>query len=312
MAMRRATYDVPRATCDVLRATCRMRCATWHVPRGTWQLLWLVVSAMAVACGDSPVKPGPITPPPPVNNPPMVESIALSATRIEADTEISVTAAVRDTETPTEQLAYTWAADAGTFSGTGAAVKWRAPKDSATPAEYTLRLTVTETYGTASSTGMRPQHVVNATSAAVRVHDSPKEIGEMALRFLRMFASSTVGSDLALQEFSDSCNGKRAEKSDIDDNRRDFSILSSTLALSSARVTSPWSRGEARVRCSFQSRRVNCPAGSPSTCRVGTVERVEGDCNLTAVYEQQRWLLCDSTFSGTLLPATSGFFGRQR
>ena len=275
-------------------------------------MLWLVVMAMTAACGDSPVKPGPIVPPPPANNPPTVESITLSSTRIEADTDISVAATVRDTETPVEQLAYAWSADAGTFSGTGAAVRWRAPKEAATPAEYTLRLAVTETYGSTSSTGTRPQHVINATSAAVRVHDSPKEIGEMALRFLRLFASSTVGSDLALQEFSDSCSGKRAEKSDIDDNRRDFTILSSSLTLSSARVTSPWSRGDARVRCSFSSRRVNCPAGSPSTCRVGATESVAGDCNLTAVYEQQRWLLCDSTFSGTLLPATYGFFGRPR
>ena len=288
---------VQRAQCHVRRAlTCNVR--------------WVVLIALvATACGDSPAKPGPIVPP--VNNPPVVDSITLSATRIEADTEISVTAAVRDTETPVDQLAYAWAADAGTFSGTGASVTWRPPRGSASTTEYTLRLTVTEIYGTASATGTRPQHVVNATSAAVRVHDSPVEIGAMAVRFLQMFATSTVGSDFALQEFSDSCSGKRAEKVDIDDNRRDFSILSSSLALTSARVTAPWSRGDAKVRCAFTSRRLNCPPGSPASCRVGTIESVAGDCNLTAVYEQQRWFLCESTFSGSLLPAY-GFFGRNR
>jgi hypothetical protein len=298
----------------VLRATCYvLRALTSDVRRAlTCDVRWIVLIAfVAPACGDSPAKPGPIVPPPVLNNPPTVDSISLSANRVEADTEIAVTAAVRDTETPVDQLAYAWAADAGTFSGTGASVRWRAPKGSTSTTEYTLRLTVTETYGTASSTGTRPQHVVNATSAAVRVHDSPAEIGALAVKFLQLFATSSIGSDFALQDFSDSCSGKRAEKGDIDDNRRDFSILTSSLNLTSARVTSPWSRGDAKVRCAFSSRRLNCPAGSPASCRVGDIESVAGDCNLTAVYEQQRWFLCESTFSGSLLPVY-GFFGRNR
>jgi hypothetical protein len=225
---------------------------------------------------------------------------------------VTVTATVRDAETPVDQLAFVWSADAGGFTGTGAVVRWRAPRGTATPADIVLRLTVTETYGPVSSTGTRSQHVVNGTSPAVRLHDSVTEIGDMSLRFLRLFATSTVGSDIALQEFSDSCNGKRAEKSDIDDNRRDFTILSSSLNLTTSRVTAPWSRGDARVRCAFSSRRQFCPPGAPSSCRVGGIENVDGDCNLTAVYEQQRWLLCDSTFAPRLTPLPYGFFGRNR
>jgi len=63
------------------------------------------------------------------------------------DTEITLTAAVQDQETPIEQLKFEWKADAGTFSGDGAVVKWRAPKDIKTPADYEIKLTVTETSG---------------------------------------------------------------------------------------------------------------------------------------------------------------------
>lgn len=295
----------------MLRAGCyALRALRWGCGAGV-----LCALALSASCGDGPTRPdppiNPPPPPPPVNTAPVIDSVTISATRVEADTDVTVTAAVRDTETPIDQLAFSWAADAGTFTGTGATVRWRVPKGTATPADLVLRLTVTETYGPLSSTGTRSTHVVNATSSAVRIHDSTREIGDMALRFLKLFATSTVGSDIALQEFSDSCNGKRAEKSDIDDNRRDFTILSSTLNLTSARVTTIWARGDATVRCAFSSRRQFCPPGSPASCRVGAIESVEGNCNLSAVYEQQRWLLCDSTFQGSLL-SSYGFFGRNR
>ena len=298
-----------RAACYVLRAGCDLRRA-WRWGNGV--AVGAALALVAGACGDSPTKPDPPPPPPPVvNTAPVIDSVTVSATRVEADTDVTVTAAVRDVETPIDQLAFSWAADAGTFTGTGATVRWRVPKGNATPADQVLRLTVTETYGPVSSTGTRSTHAVNATSPAVRVHDSTREIGDMALRFLKLFATSTVGSDIALQEFSDSCNGKRAEKSDIDDNRRDFTILSSTLNLTSARVTTVWARGDATVRCGFSSRRQFCPPGSPASCRVGAIESVEGNCNLSAVYEQQRWLLCDSTFQGSTV-SSYGFFGRNR
>ncbi|MGH9372929.1 MAG: hypothetical protein ACRD15_15505, partial [Vicinamibacterales bacterium] len=77
-------------------------------------------------------------------------------------------------------------------------------------------------------------------------------------------------------------------------------------------VTTPWVRGEMTVQCEFSSRRKNCPPGSDSSCRVGAIQNVEGICDLTAVYEQQRWLLCESRFNGRLLPIMQGFFGKDR
>lgn len=279
--------------------------------------LGLIVMFGSVGCGGgSPTSPGPGPQPQPnptpVNQAPVIDSVVASAQRVEAETDVTVTATVRDAETPVDQLRFAWAADVGTFTGTGAVVQWRVPRGTTTPAEHAVRLTVTEVYGTADASGTRPQHTVTGSSPLIRVHESPAELGALALRFLRDFGNSAVPADAAVREFSDSCPGKAAERTDIADNRRDFEILSSQLSLSSARVRRPFQDGEMTVRCAFSSRRRNCPAGSPASCRVGAIESVEGNCNMTAVYEAQRWQLCDSTFDGRLLPSMFNFFGRER
>ncbi len=85
------------------------------VPAGL--VLALIVSG---SCGSSPMSPGPVTPPvTAVNTPPVVESIVASATRAEVETDVTITATVRDAETPVAQLKYQWKADAGTFTGEG-------------------------------------------------------------------------------------------------------------------------------------------------------------------------------------------------
>lgn len=267
----------------------------------------VLLALLLASCGDSPARPGPIDqpppPPPPVNQAPVVDSITLSADRVEADAEVAVTAAVRDAETAADRLQLAWTASAGTFSGTGASVRWRAPKGAATPADYTLTLTVTESYGAGQ------QHVVTSTSPAVRVHDSPQEVSDMALRFLRDFANSSVPPDAAVRDFADSCDGKREEREDIEDNRRKYTITNSSFIPRGASVTSPTS-AETRITCEFRSVIKDCRASDGPDCRVGATERVSGDCDLTAKYEQRRWWLCSSRFNNAvLLPSMRPFHG---
>jgi hypothetical protein len=215
-----------------------------------------------------------------------------------------VTAIVRDAETAVDQLRLAWTATAGTFSGTGPSVRWRAPKGPVTPADYTITLTVTETYGTGQ------QNVVSATSPAVRVHDSPQEVGDLSMRFLSDFANSGIPADLAVREFADSCNaGKREEREQIENNRRRYTIQSSTLVLRSVRLRSPVA-GDARVSCEFLSINKNCIVSDGPDCKVGASEHVAGNCDLTTVYEQRRWWLCTSAFNdGVLLPSRRPFHG---
>jgi hypothetical protein len=271
---------------------------------------------LAGSCGGSPSGPGPVTPPPPtqpLNSPPTIEGITIGAERAEVTDEVAVAATVRDAETAVSELQYAWSADGGTFSGDGASVKWRPPADRATPAEYTMRLTVTETYGVADASGVRPKNVVTATStASVRVHNSPREIGDLALGFLRDFATSAIPADVAVRDFSDSCRGKSDERSQIADNRHNYEILASSLSLVNVGVATSRVAGNAQVACGFTSRVKACQADRPA-CVVGSTEKVAGNCVLTTVYEQRRWWLCDSSFrDGVDLPTARAFFGEHR
>jgi hypothetical protein len=257
--------------------------------------------------------PVPITPPvTAVNTPPVIEAVVASASRAEVETDVTVTATVRDAETPVAQLKFDWKANAGTFTGEGASVKWRAPKGTATPADYTITLTVTETYGTGNAVGGSQQNIVNATSPVVRLHDSPKELGDLGLSFLGDFANSSVSPSACVRDFSDGCKGKADEKSDIEFNREHFVITGSSLRLQNARVAATGLTADVSVACSFTSRIIKCEPGDTG-CIVGSVGTVAGTCALTGVYERQRWWLCESHFAGAKVPlAFRSFFSRER
>jgi ABC-type glycerol-3-phosphate transport system substrate-binding protein len=83
----------------------------------------VALALIIAACGGGATSPGPVTPPPggeggtpPPNSAPVIDSIELSAARTEVDSEVTITAHVRDAETPPDQLKYEWKADAGTPS----------------------------------------------------------------------------------------------------------------------------------------------------------------------------------------------------
>ena len=270
----------------------------------------------SLACGGSPPSgPSPQpTPTPSTNAPPVVEGIAASVPRVEVDGTVTLTATVRDTETPVGQLQYSWKADAGTFEGTGTAVTWRAPRELAAPTTYTISLTVTEVY----DAGLR-QNVVNANGPAVRVHDSPKELGALAMSFLGDFANSSVSPVNAVRDFSVNCRGREDERRDIEDNRRRYEMLGSSLRVTSSSVNSNATRGDVTVACSFTSKVIHCDPFDPTdpetwNCVVGATGTASGRCLMTGVYEQDRWWLCDSTYSGNGLapPGFRSFFSRSR
>ncbi len=275
-----------------------------------WRALPIVLAAIlaTLSCGGSgsqPVSPGPIAQPiATVNTPPTIESIVASSSRTEVDTDVTLTATVKDAETAISQLKFEWKADVGTFTGEGASVKWRAPKGTTTPSDQTIRLTVTETYGSGQ------QNVVNGTSPVIRLHDSQKELGDMSLAFLQDFANSSVSPSTCIRNFSDSCPGKGAEKGDIENNREHYLITGSSLRLTNVRVRDTGLSATMTVACSFTSRVVKCEPGS-SGCVVGSVGTVAGDCLLTGVYEQGRWWLCDSNFNGAVVPGFRSFFSRR-
>jgi hypothetical protein len=278
--------------------------------------IWLA-AIFVCACGGSSNSPtsvsqpsslGPPSSGPSVNLAPVVESISVSADRVEVDSEITLTANVKDQETPVEQLKYEWKAAAGSFTGDGASVKWRAPKDIKTPVDYDITLIVTEPYGAPDSFGTRQQNVTTASVPTVRVHNSSKELGDLSLQFLSDFANSTISASTCVRDFTDSCRGKSDERGDIEANRVHFEILSSSLSLRSVTVASSGLTANMTVACSFTSRIKACDPGDKA-CVVGDVGTAKGDCILTGKYENRRWWLCDSHFAGKLLSSMRSFFG---
>ena len=281
----------------------------------------VVLSALVNGCGGSPSAPTPppVTQPPvvtpPANNLPVIDSITLVGTRpqepanfADLSETIAVRAKVHDDETAVEQLEYQWSATAGTFSGTGANVTWQAP--ATTPGEVTFTLKVVEKYGPASN----PQgfsHEVSGT-AALSLHDSVKEVGDLARQFLNDFSDSNIrDTRFILRNFDNTTPaciaGHDSEFDDVERNRVNYKITSSFVG--AANVTVRFStlcpfreRGAdacALVPVDWRSLRLtdnDFPGGTPK----GGSEHAFGIDQVTAVYltSQKKWALCESDFNG--------------
>lgn len=274
-------------------------------------LLVIMGLALSGACGGSPSAPGPVNPPPggggatpPPNSAPVIQGIAVQGNRprqpanfTDLGEAVDVTATVRDDETAAEQLQYNWTASTGTFNGTGARVTWQAPASASTPAEVTLRLELVERYGQNQAF----EHRVSST-ARLSLHDSVKEVGEMARQFLLDFSDSSL-RDVAyvMRNFGSRCPDPREvanEQNDISNNRANFRIISSRI-------------GEPRVTvnfggsCPFRFKTGDACAVVPAfwesiDLRTNQRGAVDGNGILAASYSSSdaRWWLCSSDYDG--------------
>ena len=248
-----------------------------------------------------------------VNNTlPVISSISAQGTRsnepsnfADLDEEINVAASVTDAETPPDKLTYEWSLEVGTMTGTGAAVRWKAPHDlPKTPASYSLNLTVTEQYQTTDDNGAVITKENKVTGkVTVHVHNSRKEVSDLAFEFLTDFSNSAVSADAVVSNFSNnSVCGKQQEHDDIADNRatrliksHDPLIVSSVTFNFGGFCPLPQKRpAEPGDACVVMS------CGWNSTVKAtGAPESVHGTCYVTEVYEDpDRWRLCWSEFGG--------------
>ena len=248
-----------------------------------FQALFLMTLAAAAGCNKgTPTDPTPVT-----NTPPVIQSLVSNAVQVEADGEIQLTAVVTDAETSLSQLTYTWSAapSGGTIIGTGASVRWRAPKPATTPDLYTLRLTVTERY---VSSGSERTNEVSAT-LQVRYNDSVAELMNITGLFLNEFMNDNVTPDMCVRNFSDTqcASGKAMERQDVQNNRTLFNSISAQFNFVRVDVT-PRSSAYIEAPCTFRSTRKSD----------GALQVASGTCVVTAVYDTVnfRWWLCTSNF----------------
>jgi hypothetical protein len=146
-------------------------------------------------------------------------------------------------------------------------------------------------------------------SIAVTVHDSVKEVGDMARQFLLDFSdSSIVDVPYIMRNFTDLCpEGKANETSDVTNNRQHFKITS--FRVDPAVVTVNFGG-----RCPFRNASGDACAQVPvdwvsTYLDDGSRQHVAGTDQVTAVYDGtlKRWGLCASDFDGK---AISGLMRR--
>ena len=261
----------------------------------TGHTLAAAVAVLASGCKGST----PVTPPAVINTAPIIDSLTMASARAEADRPIQVTAVVRDAESTIDKLTYTWSASpqAGSFGGTMSFIgnqvinTWWPPKGETTPDVYTITLTVSEAY---TSAGQAKQNVV-PSSTTVHYNDSLKEMTDLAYDFLvYKFGNFNVSPAEAVSNFSNSCPGKAAEMHQIENNRRDYHILSASFPAPVASTNSSLTTGKVEGPCTFED------IPGPGQDNEGRREFVHGTCLLTTVYESEtfRWRLCDSFFNG--------------
>jgi hypothetical protein len=277
----------------------------------------LAVSLLSAACGGSPVAPPPPPPgpgPAPINALPSIDSITVQGRRnrqpagfADVRETVDVTAAVRDAETPIDELIYQWTATAGTFSGTGRTVTWTAPDTAATPTPQspstativTITLKVVEAYG---HPGQAKSFSHEATGTqTIALHDSILEVGEMSRQFLIDFSTTSIkDSQVVMRNFNRSVCPRPSE---VDDEREQveshytnyvmnhYEIASAAVAVNFGGVCAV--PGGALPGDACASVRVRWDSTGPEGRAVTT-----GVDLLTSVYSvaDRRWWLCSSRF----------------
>lgn len=239
------------------------------------------------------------------NDPPVIQSVIALGLKpneppnfADLNEEIAVTATVTDKESTPDKLVYEWSGTGGAFSGSGPSVRWRAPASGATPFTANLKLTVVDRFQTTDGSGLPItfEHRVERPFT-VKVHDSVKEVGEMATLFLENFSKSSVSVDEVMKDFLVGCYGTATERQDVIDNRNEFTITSYTVGPPSVAINFGGT-------CAFRARpgdacsnsQVSWTSTEKATGRSGTVS---GTDQVAAVYRDARWWLCDSQFNGS-------------
>jgi hypothetical protein len=271
----------------------------------------VAVALVLAACGGSPTRPsntpgGGGSQQPPSNNLPVIDSITVQGTRpkeppnfADLGQTVAVTAKVHDDETAADQLQYVWTATAGTFSGTGPNVTWQAPSTAATPLDVTITLKVVEKYGSPAASF---QHEVTGT-AKLSLHDSIKEVGDMARQFLLDFSDTHLkDADYIMRNFSaERCPNPK----DVHDERSDVTNHFTNFQTVSFRIGTPEVTVNFGGICAFRNRPGDACAIVPSfwdaiDVRDNTRGAVDGDDYLGATYSQAdaRFWLCSSDYQG--------------
>lgn len=237
------------------------------------------------------------------NAPPTISGITAQDQRrgaprnfADLDSVVDLTAFVQDAETPLPDLRYEWSAEAGSVEGSGPTARWRAPAQFATPGNVRVTITVIETYQGLSDQGLPEPREHRVTSeVVVSLHDSVKEVRDLAVQFLIDFSEQRLSPDQVIRNFTTACAGRNRELNDVRDNQRDFVINSYTIGPNPPVDVTFGAvcryRGESGDACTYVPVRWNSTKKND-----GSAERTQGVDQVAAVLDGTTWRLCSSEF----------------
>ena len=258
----------------------------------------LYLTLVAIACGTDPgTGPSDPDPPPPANAVPVVTSILVKGALAREPAQyatlgetVNVTATVADAETPVGQLTYEWVSSVGgTFGGNAATTTWTAPATlpGTTPVNATLTLTVVERVDATRN------NRVTATSV-VDLHNSPKEVGDLAYQFLVDF-SKQLAPDVVMRNFTNNCPTTADEYQDVINQQNAVTVMSYDIGQPTTTVpfigACPY-RNRAGDACSNLQVRWTSRIKSN-----GSISNSSGVDQVTAVLENGQWKLCASDYN---------------
>lgn len=265
----------------------------------------LASSCLVAGCGGAPpTTPPPPPPPPPANSLPVIESMTAQGRRAgqpprfaDAGEALDVGATVRDTETAVDELVYQWSAPVGSFSGSGRTVTWNAPATVESPGTVTLTLKVIENYGHPGQP-RNYSHEVTST-LTVALHNSVKEVGDMARRFLTEFSKPQTNRDWrdVMKDFN---RARCPDPSEYDNERISVEDHIANFVMHNYEVGPASVRVAFGTRCEFNIAGDACasvPVRWESTGPTGRGS-TSGIDYLAAIYvpSDSRWWLCSSRY----------------
>src|SRR4029077_8165544 len=122
------------------------------------------------------------------------------------------------------------------------------------------------------------------------VNDSPREITDLGTTFIDDFLHSERSPELCVRNFSDSCQGKQDELSDIRENRAKFVNNPAASSMGAGSLTfydvAPVSRRKVVPAAQAGFAELLAPCRFASTTKAtGATGLAIGTCQLTSVYE---------------------------
>lgn len=249
----------------------------------------LMLSIALAGCSKSPT--GPTPQPPPAVPAPIIGNVSVAATRAEAGQDVAVTATVEDGAPTASALTYQWTANVGTVTGTGASAVWRLNKGViSSGADVVITLTVVKPYQALENGQLvSREHRISKAATAFRAHDSNAEVSRIVLTFLvDYFGKYEVSPDACLVDFSSSCPGTAEERDNIIDNRKrtNLRIVSTEARIGSIEFNGDRTFAWVVAPCKF----------TDVVVATGRQEWSSGNCELTAIYQQNRWWICNSNY----------------